>query len=127
MIEMEINDELLPGMNDSCPHCHMPKNIRNPSGWCDHLQYPDNCDVCQTLQRERIRAQRADRYPHPDLRDLRIMSLSAKIDELEKDKVILIDHLKHLSDLSLKAFERDAECRYCQARHAEMEEQHSCF
>ena len=32
-----------------CPHCHMPIKIRNPSGYCDHLYYPESCTVCQEL------------------------------------------------------------------------------
>ena len=30
-----------------CNHCKMPIKIRNPSGNCDHLYYPDNCEVCK--------------------------------------------------------------------------------
>jgi len=30
-----------------CPHCKMDKAIRNPSGFCDHLYYPDYCKICQ--------------------------------------------------------------------------------
>lgn len=30
-----------------CPHCKMDKAIRNPSGYCDHLNYPEYCDVCK--------------------------------------------------------------------------------
>ena len=30
-----------------CKHCGMDIRIRNPSGYCDHLYYPDNCDVCK--------------------------------------------------------------------------------
>lgn len=29
-----------------CPHCGGDIEIRNPTGTCDHLYYPDNCDVC---------------------------------------------------------------------------------
>lgn len=28
-----------------CKHCGMDIAIRNPSGYCDHLYYPENCDV----------------------------------------------------------------------------------
>lgn len=31
---------------DACPHCLGDKKIRNPSGFCDHLQYPDYCKIC---------------------------------------------------------------------------------
>ncbi len=30
-----------------CPHCKMDKRIRNPSGFCDHLYYPNYCEVCK--------------------------------------------------------------------------------
>ena len=34
-------------MNDLCSHCNGKISIRNPKGFCDHLYYPDNCDVCK--------------------------------------------------------------------------------
>lgn len=30
-----------------CSHCGEEIAIRNPSGYCDHLYYPDNCKTCQ--------------------------------------------------------------------------------
>lgn len=30
-----------------CKHCKMDIAVRNPSGYCDHLYYPENCDVCK--------------------------------------------------------------------------------
>ena len=30
-----------------CTHCGKPIAIRNPSGYCDHLYYPDNCKICK--------------------------------------------------------------------------------
>lgn len=30
-----------------CPHCKMDISIRNPSGFCDHLYYPDSCKICK--------------------------------------------------------------------------------
>lgn len=62
-----------------------------------------------------------------DQKDLQIISLNMKIDELERDKATLIEHMRHIEDLSLKAFARDAECCFCQRRHAEIEEEYSCF
>lgn len=32
---------------EKCEHCHMSLNVRNPSGFCDHLYFPDNCDICK--------------------------------------------------------------------------------
>ncbi len=37
-----------------CEHCNMPIRIRNPSGFCDHLQYPEYCDICKRRQREGV-------------------------------------------------------------------------
>jgi hypothetical protein len=29
-----------------CKHCKRDVSIRNPSGFCDHLYYPNYCDIC---------------------------------------------------------------------------------
>ena len=34
-----------------CDHCGGDVHIRNPSGYCDHLYYPDNCSVCKASRR----------------------------------------------------------------------------
>jgi len=41
-----------PTPEQTCPHCFLDKAIRNPSGYCDHLYYPDSCEVCQTIRRK---------------------------------------------------------------------------
>lgn len=36
-------------MNDEtrlCQHCSRDISIRNPSGYCDHLYYPEGCNIC---------------------------------------------------------------------------------
>ncbi len=35
-----------PGAMGLCPHCDYSIDLRNPSGFCDHLHYPDECHVC---------------------------------------------------------------------------------
>ena len=30
-----------------CEHCGGDIEIRNPSGYCDHLYYPENCKICK--------------------------------------------------------------------------------
>lgn len=30
-----------------CPHCKGDIEIRNPTGFCDHLYYPDMCEICR--------------------------------------------------------------------------------
>lgn len=37
-----------------CPHCFEDTAIRNPSGFCDHLYYPDCCDVCKGKVKKQI-------------------------------------------------------------------------
>src|SRR3990167_4958229 len=39
--------KLLSSGKEVCPHCGELKSIRNPSGYCDHLYYPDNCEICK--------------------------------------------------------------------------------
>lgn len=39
---MDIPEHLI------CRHCNMDIRIRNPSGFCDHLYYPEGCLVCQS-------------------------------------------------------------------------------
>jgi len=34
-------------LNTKCNHCLESITIRNPSGFCDHLYYPNNCEVCK--------------------------------------------------------------------------------
>lgn len=31
---------------NKCGHCGLDLGIRNPSGKCDHLYYPENCNTC---------------------------------------------------------------------------------
>lgn len=35
-----------------CLHCGGDIRIRNPKGYCDHLYYPENCNICQSLKNE---------------------------------------------------------------------------
>lgn len=32
---------------ERCSHCTYPISIRNPSGYCDHLYYPECCVTCK--------------------------------------------------------------------------------
>lgn len=34
-----------------CGHCHGDIRLRNPTGKCDHLHYPENCEVCKEKMR----------------------------------------------------------------------------
>lgn len=35
--------------DDKCPHCKMSKTLANPSGYCNHVYYPNNCNVCKLM------------------------------------------------------------------------------
>jgi len=35
-----------------CSHCQMDRAVRNPSGYCDHLYYPEYCKVCEKMESE---------------------------------------------------------------------------
>lgn len=41
-------------MNEICEHCKGEIRIRNPTGKCDHLYYPDYCDVCKNNAKFKI-------------------------------------------------------------------------
>ena len=43
----EIKDERI------CEHCGGLIRIRNPKGFCDHLYYPEFCDVCEKRERKK--------------------------------------------------------------------------
>lgn len=38
-------------MNKICLHCNGDIEIRNPSGFCDHLYYPDSCKICIIIRK----------------------------------------------------------------------------
>ena len=35
---------------NKCPHCGGDIAVRNPTGKCDHLYYPDYCEVCSEIE-----------------------------------------------------------------------------
>lgn len=39
--------EWKPEEKGECEHCKMDKELRNPSGFCDHLQWPGYCETCK--------------------------------------------------------------------------------
>lgn len=40
------------GEMNICLHCNQSKDIRNPSGFCDHLYYPESCPTCSLSKAE---------------------------------------------------------------------------
>ncbi len=52
-VERYIRGEIKrPSKEVTCPHCFLDIELRNPSGYCDHLHYPESCKVCQELRRQ---------------------------------------------------------------------------
>jgi hypothetical protein len=41
--------------DNKCPHCGGDLSIRNPTGKCDHLYYPELCPECSALKRAKER------------------------------------------------------------------------
>lgn len=41
------------GVINICSHCKGDIAVRNPSGYCDHLYYPENCKTCGTPQEQK--------------------------------------------------------------------------
>lgn len=47
-----------------CPHCGGSLDVRNPTGLCDHLYYPDSCQTCQEIEKlKRLQAELGFRVP----------------------------------------------------------------
>lgn len=49
--ELDEHVEIVKINNErKCPHCDGDINIRNPKGFCDHLYYPESCEICKQLK-----------------------------------------------------------------------------
>ena len=46
MRELQLGERRAPPVV-LCAHCGMDIGIRNPSGYCDHLYYPEYCKICR--------------------------------------------------------------------------------
>ena len=42
----------------TCEHCKESIEIRNPSGDCDHLYYPEYCAICKNKKNDNSRESR---------------------------------------------------------------------
>lgn len=49
-IALANNFGTLPKIN-ICEHCNGDINIANPTGTCNHVYYPDYCEVCKKRER----------------------------------------------------------------------------
>jgi ribosomal protein L37AE/L43A len=86
----KLNDEICP--DEICPHCKKPKRIRNPSGFCDHLYYPDCCKICKSREDSKTKQDFAKVLAHNQRRlyemiialQQQILCLEVKIKKLER-------------------------------------------
>jgi hypothetical protein len=70
-----------------CLHCGELVSTRNPSGYCDHLQYPDYCDICSSkMTPDELRriAREIDRHGFSD-DATKMMVWAAKLEGIVKD------------------------------------------
>jgi hypothetical protein len=42
------------GSYELCNHCGESLDIRNPSGYCDHLYFPHNCAICMKREKGEV-------------------------------------------------------------------------
>jgi len=67
-------------MGKICKHCGYDIAIRNPSGYCDHLYYPENCEICKKNEGKVSLAEQ----------------LIAKVDKLKAEMEVLREIVKEL-------------------------------
>ena len=69
-----------------CKHCGEPIAIRNPSGYCDHLYYPENCEICKkmlTVERKIYEWEVSDEY---GWRNIELWEVDKKLELFAFDK-----------------------------------------
>ncbi len=57
LTKQEIRIARQAGMTEGriCNHCGGEIAIRNPRGYCDHLYYPDYCEVCKSAKHKGLK------------------------------------------------------------------------
>lgn len=76
-----------------CDHCKMDIEIANPSGYCNHVYYPDNnCDECKRMRGAkevsevaRLRVQNEDLSERLTVAEKEIGRLEDEVTSLEAD------------------------------------------
>lgn len=77
--------------NEVCKHCGMDIAIRNPSGFCDHLFYPNDCEVCALA------------WVKPDPKDEEISFLRSRLAVATKALEDIRDNMSHTPNGSMQA------------------------
>lgn len=78
-------------MIDLCKHCNGNIEITNPSGYCNHLYYPENCEICQFITN-------ADKLKHDD----KWCAYKPMVDELQQKLSIAEKALEHIQTVTAK-------------------------
>lgn len=128
MTEQEIEKEV-----SYCAHCETNMAVRNMSGYCDHLYYPANCDVCQLV--EDIHLVAGNRIIEGEIYDVAEfiiakmnkshVSCNNKIDEINREIEFLRfkitearELLNELGDKYNGEFDKNM-CTYCQCDYSD--------
>lgn len=75
----------------TCTHCHCNKDIRNPSGYCDHLYYPESCEVCSGKMKKTIKVLieiPTNWFDYESPLGLASISIRDRLDRLLEEKVV---------------------------------------
>ena len=59
-----------------------------------------------------------------DEKEQRILSLTKKVNELERDKQTLLKLLNAQQETITETYKRDAECPFCKDKHYQITEEH---
>lgn len=71
----------------ACPHCQGDIEIRNPTGDCDHLYYPDNCRVCKLIKELEARVATLERICENEFAQVRVLYESKNLWAVEANRL----------------------------------------
>lgn len=88
-------------MKIKCNHCKGDLSIRNPKGFCDHLHYPECCEVCENEKPT------TSRWHEEIIKIVYRIGFSARFDEEKPDLEPEVEKLKTLlSKVEKESYER---------------------
>lgn len=89
-----------------CEHCEGDIEIRNPMGYCDHLYYPDCCEICSASSKNMTADQKE------------IASLKSKLEKEHENFLAVHRHnmeiVGHNMELKSKLEAKDEVIRNCE-------------
>ncbi len=98
-----------------CKHCGGDVGIRNPSGYCDHLCYPENCDICSGKKVEGQKGIEKLHLTKTDFVDAEELWLGSNVDLVKTINKLIEQGEKLTADIVeiKKEMETDGESFYC--------------